>query len=95
MTLGVYKFEWDCGRMGEISGIFVADSEDVKKAIGRHVYFGEVLGKHSEIYGDLEENEISLLTDDEIAVKIFEQYGFATGYNPILRIEERDSEDED
>lgn len=92
MTLGVYKFEWDCGRMGELSGIFVADSEDVKNAIGKRVYFGEVLGKHSDIYGTIEEGEIFLLTEDPEAIKIFEQYAFATGYNPLARIRDTDEE---
>jgi hypothetical protein len=27
---GIYKFYWDCGRMGEIEGIFIADSKDGK-----------------------------------------------------------------
>lgn len=88
MTLGVYKFEWDCGRMGGLDGIFVADSEDVKNAIGRRVYFGEVLGKHSEIYGTIEEDEICLLTEDPEAVKIFEHYKFKTGYNPLFYLRE-------
>jgi len=26
----IYKFNFDCGRSGELNGIFVADSEDVK-----------------------------------------------------------------
>lgn len=55
----LYKFEWDVGRMGELDGLFVAYDKEVKAAIGKEVYFGEVLGKHSEIYGELEESELT------------------------------------
>jgi hypothetical protein len=36
--------------MGALSGIFVAEEEAVEALIasGKEVYFGEVLGKHSE-----------------------------------------------
>jgi hypothetical protein len=27
----IYKFHWDCGRQGYVSGIFIADDEEVKK----------------------------------------------------------------
>lgn len=37
----LYKFRFDCGRMGELSGLFVADEEDINNVIGETVYFGE------------------------------------------------------
>ena len=37
------KFYWDCGWIGAIDGIFIADKEDIEAAYGRHVYLGEVL----------------------------------------------------
>ncbi len=81
--LGIYKFYWDCGRQGDIEGIFVAYDGEVKDAIGENAHFGEVLGKHSEIYGIIEPNDIFLLTDDEAIVDIFEDHGFRSGYNPL------------
>jgi hypothetical protein len=80
---GIYRFKCDCGRMGELSGIFVADSADVEKLIGSNAYFGEVLGKHSEIEGEIEENEIELVTDNANCVEMFEFFSLATGYNPF------------
>ena len=50
----IYQFHWDCGRMGDIAGLFVASKQDVQDAIGKEIYFGEVLGKHSEVYGTLD-----------------------------------------
>ena len=80
---GVYKFSLDCGRMGEIESIFVADSKDVKNAIGNQAYFGEVLGKHSEIEGTLEESQFKLLTTDKEFVQIFDSIEAKTGLNPL------------
>jgi len=49
----IYEFYWDLGRMGEVSGMFIADKDDIKKIIGTEIYFGEILGKHS-VYGRLD-----------------------------------------
>ena len=84
---GVYKFYWDCGRQGDLSGVFVATRQQIKNIIGKDVSFGEVLGKHSEIYGVLEEVDITLLTEEPIAVRNFEDFGFENGYNPLHYIE--------
>lgn len=32
----LYKYNLDCGRMGDIDGIFVADDADVLKTMGKH-----------------------------------------------------------
>ena len=83
----VYKFYCDCGRMGELDGIFIAEEEDVKNAIGKEVYFGEVLGKHSEIGGELESSEITVCCENPEAVAIIETIadgnGTISGFNPL------------
>ena len=91
----IYKFRWDVGRMGHLDSIFTADDEDVKKAIGQQVYFGEVLGKHSEIYGPLEEKDIKVLTDDQDFIKKAEEIGLDhSGYNPLHYLPEEEEEEE-
>lgn len=80
---GLYKFFWNCGRMGDLEGVFVAEEKDVENLIGKHIYFGEVLGKHSEICGELESNDIVLLTDDSKVVELFERHVGTVGYNPF------------
>ena len=89
---GIYRFKCDCGRMGELSGIFVADSEDIKRLIGSYAYFGEVLGKHSEVCGKIEKNEIELIADDAKCVEMFEFFNLETGYNPFSYLAEEGNE---
>jgi len=82
----IYKFYWDCGRMGELEGLFIADSKDVKQIIGHEIYFGEVLGKHSEIYGELKKGDLTVKTDDQdFIAKFIVIFGEGTisGYNPF------------
>ena len=84
----LYKFYWDCGRQGHVSGIFIADKEEVKKNLGKQVYLGECLGKHSEIYGDLDEDDLTILSDDQDFIKKFEELKCESGYNPLKYINE-------
>ena len=99
---GIYKFYVDCGRMGDLSGVFVADSEIVEKAIakGKSVYFHDVLGKHSEIEVDLSESNITLASDDPSVVAIVSELDLCNGINPFDyfdedELDEEDEEDED
>lgn len=75
----LWRFYWDCGRQGEVEGIFKATKEEVDAAIGKEVYFGEILGKHSEVYGEIEEGEITLESDDPLTV----MNAIESGYNPL------------
>ena len=95
--LGVYKLNVSCGKMGYLDGVFVADDLYVKVLIEHKVdvYFGEVLGKHSEIYGSISEDEIKLITNEKDVVALFEEYNFASGYNPFeYDLTEADEENE-
>ena len=85
---GIYKFNRYFGKMGELKGVFVADSDEVENIIGVDVYFGEVLGKFSEIQGTIRKEHVILVTEDPIAVEIFEKYNLSSGYNPIEYHEE-------
>jgi len=85
----IYCFDWDGGRGGTLSGTFVADPSTVEKAIGQEAYFGEVLGKHSEVYGPLEAREVKEITRDPALVDAFKkilelaEQGTGFGYNPL------------
>ena len=81
----LYKMYCDCGRMGSLEGIFVSEKEDVKILVeeGIEVYFGEVLGKHSEISGSIDNDELTEVTDDPKIIEIFEKYNLSSGYNPF------------
>lgn len=82
MAKGVYSFYVDC-YYGSLDGVFVADSEAIKKVAGKEVYFGEVLGKHSEVVETMEDGYFTLRTDNPEFVAMFEQLGLVTGFNPF------------
>lgn len=92
----LYKFNWDCGRSGEIDGLFVADKSEVENAIGKEIYFGEVLGKHSDIYGDLESKDFQEITQDarviEKLMEAMEGNPTIVGYNPLEYLEDEEDE---
>jgi len=81
----LYKFECDFGRMGSLEGLFIATEQEVKSAIGKDVQFGEVLGKHSDVGGTLEDGdivEVSVL--QSTVVDLEKNVGVNIGgYNPL------------
>lgn len=85
--IGIYRFEFDCGRMGQLHGIFVAADHEIEQAYGKVACFGDVLGKHSEIDVTLGPSVIGLVTDDPQAVTVFSKYNMETGYNPFVYVE--------
>lgn len=85
----LYKFYWDCGRQGEVEGLFIADEKEIQEAIGQEVNFGEILGKHSEVYGTIEQGEIEEIKVSETTIKEMEEIIGPTisGYNPLNYIQ--------
>jgi len=91
----IYEFHWDCKRMGDVYGVFIADKENVAKVIGKKIYFGEILGKHSEIYGVLEDSDLTIKSEDQYFIaKCIEVFGDGTisGYNPLDYYDPEDGE---
>lgn len=83
MSKAVYKFYWYGRRGYTVDGLFVEHKEYVDQLIGQDVYFGEIRGKHSEVYGILDKEDIEMLTDDESIVKFFEDNKVHSGHNPV------------
>lgn len=82
----LYAFTFDCQRLGRLKGLFIAEEHDVDLIIGQHVYFGEVLGKHSDISGNIDNGEIVEKSDDQELISKLEMiFGGRTisGYNPF------------
>ena len=82
----LYRFFWDCGRQGDVEGMFVATPEEVAAVIGKQVYFGEILGKHSEIHGEPEEKDFTIISEDQEKIAwLVDTIGDKTicGYNPL------------
>lgn len=79
----LYRFYADFGRMGELEGLFVTTDEQVQKIIGKEIYFGEVLGKHSDVIATMQEKMFTKLTDDEKFISKFIKLGCESGMNPF------------
>lgn len=87
---GLYKLHIDCGRQGEVDGLFISDMEDMHLLVtsGTTVYFGEILGKHSEVYGELKEKDYTFVTNDKDVINLVESYDLESGYNPFDYLDE-------
>jgi hypothetical protein len=73
---------------GELEGLFITTREELKAAFGKTVYWGEVLGKHSEVSEELDESLFSVKSDDPVLITALEQaFGSPniSGYNPLLQ----------
>lgn len=90
MAKAIYKFYSDCGRMGELSGVFVAEEKKVEAAMDKTFYLSDVLGKHSEFTGTLNDDDVELtkVTTDKEFIKLFEKYKLESGINPLDYIDE-------
>ena len=91
--LNLYDFNFDCGRMGNVFGSFFATQTEVDNLIGTEIYFGEVLGKHSEIYGEMESEHFDILVSGseypEVIKVLFNKVGCTiSGYNPFEFLDE-------
>lgn len=77
--------------MGSVSGLFVATEDEIDKNIGRDVHLGEALGKHSEVYGTLDRDDLELILEDESAIAALRRAvggDLISGYNPLDYIED-------
>lgn len=71
---------------GDIEGLFIAKDSDIKTAIGKRVHLGEVLCKHSDVWFDLKESHLEVVSVDHNFLNEIE-YEFQStnlcGYNPL------------
>lgn len=92
----LYNYFLDCGRMGSVEGLFIATDEMINNALGKTVYFGEILGKHSEVSDTLKLEDLKVLSDDQDKINwLAEIVGLGStisGYNPLDYIDDYDDE---
>lgn len=95
MSRVLVRFHWDCGRMGDVEGIFVTTKEELERSYGKRVYFGEILGKHSEVYGTLDRKDITVESEDQdfIDQLVLILGTHIGGYNPLDAINSDDEEE--
>lgn len=84
----LYRFHWDCGRNGDISSTLLLTEREIESHVGQSVCFGEVLGKHSNVAGPFDREDLTLLTDDQDFIAKAKTYGLVPrGLNPIHAID--------
>ncbi len=95
--LKLYSFHWDCGRSGDLDGLFVAEEDQVESAIGKRLYFGEVLGKHSEVEGILEASDLEEVSREQDKITwLVDLLGTSiSGFNPLEYLVEDEEDEED
>lgn len=86
--LKLYRYYEDFGRMGELEGVFVSTEEEIDELSERPAYFGEVLGKHSDIVSYNWKDFITVLSDDQEFINKVIDCGISNvGLNPLTYIE--------
>ncbi len=93
MNRSIYRFNVNVPRMGTLTGLFVALDIKVSELIGQEIDFGEALGKHSEVSIILERKHFEKVTEDVLAIEIFEAYEFQSGYNPFDYYNQEENEE--
>lgn len=80
----LYRFTLYCAREGNLSGVFVADEEDLARSVGITVDFDEPFGKHSFLRYTISAEHFEVVTDDQDFIAKWEQYEIGScGENPI------------
>ena len=92
----LFSFYWGV-RGGNVEGLFFATEQELEKIIGKEIIFGEILGKHSDVYGTLEKDEIQeIKLSQETLLELYNYFGETiSGYNPLDYLSENEDEDED
>ena len=85
MEKAVYKLNADCGRSGSLEGLFIAPKKHIETLVEKQieVYFGEVLGKHSEVFGKMDAEDFEFVSDEPAVVEVIEKHSLTNGFNPF------------
>lgn len=97
MTKILVKFHWDCGRMGDVNGLFITTKEELENVYGRNVYFGEILGKHSEVHGKLNKEDFTIVSEEKDKIEWLQELmnsDTISEYNPFDYLEDEELEDD-
>jgi hypothetical protein len=98
------RYYSEVDRHGVIQGLFTTLKKDYDKLFGKDVYFFEVLGKHSEFRGTIDEMELQILSDDINFIKQLEREALLvkefrsmtiSGQNPFKYLNDPDCFDDE
>jgi hypothetical protein len=80
----LYRWSASFGRMGHLNGISLCTASKLRRAAGHVVFFGEVLGKHSEVFYEVDEADFYALTSDQDFISKARELGLLdVGADPI------------
>lgn len=79
----LWKFEWDSD-YSFIGGLFTATDDEIENLIGKEIYLGEYEGKHSEVYGTIDKEDITFVSDNPVVIDSIGEFGI----NPLGFLEE-------
>lgn len=83
-NLVLFSMCWE-GRGGDVTEIRALPLENALKLkeilLGRVVYFGEIWGKHSEVYGEITEDTFEIEIDKKKVKKFMGKYPSGVDYN--------------
>lgn len=69
----------------EIFETVVVTPEEIKiikdSLVGKTIYFGEINGRHSDVYGEVDESEIEIIEDPLEVLVFLQRYPRGTDYN--------------
>lgn len=84
MGKSIYEFDLYLYYANGVS-YFVAEDADVEILydLNAELSFTEIEGKHSEYIEVVSKDNLTVKTDDEVAVNMFLKYGLSTGVNPF------------
>ena len=71
---------------GKIEGLFICLQSEYESLLGSEVYFGEALGKHSEVCIELSVENLTVLTSDIHVIEVLRSAAEGltiSGYNPL------------
>lgn len=92
------RIYWDCGRQGDLEERFIIDKDEWaelrERFRGRRLYFCEPFGKHSEAYGEVTDDDITVIDNLEEIVKFNEYNGLGCGDDFRGRLYDAEYEEE-
>lgn len=83
-------------RGGRVEGYFTCTEDELKTLFGEDLYYGECLGKHSELSFRFDsEEDFTVVSEDQDFIEKFESLIGYMGYNPFDYLPEYEDDFED
>ncbi len=81
---GLWRSYYGTMRDGSLEALFFAPHSKIAEASGKTVYFGDKLGKHSDVTVKFDELDVTLVTDDPALIAAMHiLFDEEFGYNPL------------